>query len=268
MKPCAPTVLSVFAAGLVWGACGSGGGSGPLPMPSPPVVPQQQPPDFDVSGPWNGSDSDSAGSGAIDLFLGQDGGVVSGGGGITEDRRRTGFFAGTLSGSTLSFNFNYGGNCIRKVSGTLAVGPNSMKGTFNGTNSCGGTIDNGQVSLTSGRPDLTGTWAGEAPSIFGAGTWRWVVQQYGTRISAMVTIATNNLHETDSLQGVMFYAVGNPGLSLTLVLSSPPCSGVSVAVTPLRDAPPPTATQISGLATVATGCLGPSPTADFVLTKQ
>lgn len=268
MKQQTAMVIDLLAVALVWGACGGGGGGSnpPTPVPSPPVVPQQQPPDFDVSGPWSGSSSDSLGSGAIDLFLRQDGGVVLGTGSITEDKQRNALFAGTLSASTLSFNLNYGGNCVRQVSGALAVSANSMSGTFSGS-SCTGAIQNGQVSLTSGRLDLAGAWSGDAPSVLGPGSWTWQLQQSGNRITGTVTIATSNLQETDALQGVFFYPSQNPGFSFSFSLSSAPCAGVSVAVTPLRDTLPLTATQISGLATVAQPCLGGT-FADFVLAKR
>ncbi len=236
-------------------------------MPQPPVIQSPQPPDYDVSGPWTGTDSDSVGSGAIDLFLVQDGGVVLGSGGITEDRRRTGSFAGTLSGSTLYFNFNYGSNCVRSVSGTLSVGPSTMSGTFSGRSSCGDGIDNGQVSLTSGRLDLAGSWTGTAPSVLGAGTWTWHLQQTNNRISGTVTIQTSNLQESDTLQGTFYYPSSNATFSMNLLLATPPCAGVSVALSPLRDTLPLSATQINGLATLSSPCLGGT-FADFRLSKQ
>jgi hypothetical protein len=268
MKHPSPAALTLIAA-ILWAACaGSNGEGGTTPLPQPPVVPSPQPPDYDISGPWTGSDSDSAGSGALDLFLFQDGGVILGIGNITEDKQRALNLAGTLSASTLYFNFNYGGNCVRAVSGTMAVGPSTMTGTFSGSNSCGGAITGGQVSLTSGRLDLAGTWSGDAPSVLGGGTWTWQIQQTNNRITASVNIATNNLHETDALQGVFYYPSSNPTFSFDLVLSSPPCAGVHLALTPLRDTLPISATKISGLATLGVACLGPGSFGDFVLTKQ
>lgn len=264
--------LLPFATALLIEGCGGGGhggnGVGTTPVPQPPVVQSPQPPDYDVSGPWTGSDSDSLGGGAIDLFLVQDGGVVIGSGGVTEDKRRTGFFAGTLSGSTLYFNFNYGSNCVRVVSGTALVGPNSMTGTFSGTTSCGDTILQGDVSMNSGRLDLAGTWTGAAPSVLGAGTWTWELQQTNNRISGTATIQTNNLRETDAIQGVFYYPSTNPAFSMTLVLATPPCAGVTVALTPLPDTVPLGATQINGLATLASPCFGPGTFANFTLNKQ
>jgi hypothetical protein len=272
MKQRACNALALLAAALTLECCGCGGGGTgsmgpPPPQPQLPVVQSPQPPDYDVSGPWNGTDSDSLGGGAIDLSLTQDGGIVLGTGGVTEDKRRTGFVAGVLSGSTLVFNFNYGSNCLRSVSGTVAVGPSSMNGTFTGTTSCGDKIDRGQVSLTSGRLDLAGRWTGPAPSVLGSGTWTWELQQVSNRVSGTAAIQTNDLQETDALQGVFYYPSQNPAFSMSMALSSPPCTGVSVALTPRRDTLPLTATQISGMAELATPCLGGT-SADFVLTKQ
>ena len=252
------------------GACGSHGGGnngGTTPAPQPPVVQSPQSPDFDVSGPWSGTDSDSQGSGALSFSLTQDGGVVLGSGTITEDKQRGGFFAGTLSGSTLYFNFNYGVNCVRMVSGTLMVGPDSMTGTFSGTDSCGNKVQTGQVSLTSVRLNLAGTWTGTAPSVLGSGTWTWQLQQTNNKITGTAFIQTNNLQESDALQGVFWYPSLDPTFSMSLMLSSSPCAGVNVALTPLRDAVPLTATQINGLATLATPCF-PGSFANFTLNKR
>lgn len=174
--------------------------------------------------------------------------------------------AGTLSGSTLYFNFNYGVNCVRMVSGTLMVGPDSMTGTFSGTDSCGNKVQTGQVSLTSGRLNLAGTWTGTAPSVLGSGTWTWQLQQTNNKITGTASIQTNNLQESDALQGVFWYPSLAPTFSMSLVLSSSPCAGVNVALTPLRDAVPLTATQINGLATLATPC-SPGSFANFTLNK-
>jgi hypothetical protein len=273
MKQRACNGLALLLAALSAEGCGGGnggnGGNGGAPAPQPqiPVVQSPQPPDYDISGPWTGTDSDSLGAGVIDLFLTQDGGVVQGFGGVTEDHRRTGFVAAVLSGSTLYFNFNYGSNCVRMVSGTLAVGPSSMTGTFNGTTTCGDKVQSGQVSLDSGRLNLAGRWAGPAPSDLGSGTWTWDLSQLDNRLTGTATIQTSNLQEADALQGVFVYPTQNPIFSMSMVLSSPPCAGVVVTLMPLRDTIPLTATQISGLATLSSPCLGGA-SGDFVLTKQ
>jgi hypothetical protein len=229
-------------------------------------VPSQQPPELDISGPWSGQDSDSAGAGPFSLSLHQDGGVVIGSGSITEDRSRNGLFAGTISASTLYFNFNYGENCVRLLSGTMAAGANTLTGTFSGSNSCGGAIANGQLSLTSGRPDIDGTWSGTAPSVLGPGTWSWQVQQDGNRISASVSVATSLFHETDSLTGALSYVPG--GFLLTGTFSLSGCSGVIASVAPGPEGPPVTSSQLGGVLTLSsTSCTG-GLAGDFVLSKQ
>jgi len=203
------------------------------------------------------------------LNIFQDGGVVSGSGTLTEDRQRGFLLAGVLSGSTLYFNLNYGVNCVRRVSGTLAAGYTTMSGSFSGTNECGGTIANGQVSLTSQRPDLRGTWSGAAPTILGAGTWTWQVQQVASAVTASVTIQTNNLHETDALSGSILWAVGNFAPNFTFSISGCPGAIVSATVTQYINAPSLTSTQMNGQITLSNNsCLGPILSDTFVLSKQ
>jgi hypothetical protein len=250
----------------VLGCSSGGGGNGPAPVPTPPIVPSQQPPDLDVSGPWSGQDSDSDGAGPFSLSLHQDGGVVTGGGSITEDRLRNGLFAGTLSASTLYFNFNYGENCIRLLSGTMSAGANTMSGTFSGSKSCGGSIENGRLTLTSGRPDINGTWSGTAPSDLGPGTWTWQVQQDGNRISAGVTVATTLFHETDTLSGALSYGPGGFALTGTFPLSG--CTGVTASVAPGPEGPPVTANQLGGVLTLSNARCTGGLAGDFVLSKQ
>ena len=265
VRMCAAGWLLFFTVALL--GCSSGSGdNGPLPVPSPPNVPSQQPPDLDVSGPWNGQASDSIGAGAFTLSLHQDGGVVTGPGSITEDKLRNLLFAGTLSASTLYFNFNYGANCVRLVSGTMTAGANTMSGTFSGSNSCGGTIANGQFTLTSGRPDINGTWSGTAPSVLGPGTWTWQVNQDGNRISASVSVATNIFHETDALSGALSYVPGGFLLTGTFPLSG--CSGVTASVGPGPEGPPATATELGGVLTLSNASCTGGLAGDFVLSKQ
>lgn len=262
-------VLPLSAAGLL--ACGSpsNGGNTTTPTPSFPVVPSPQPPALDIAGPWSGTDSDSSGSGMVVLNLDQDAGVVTGAGTLTEDRQRGFLLAGVLSGSTLYFNVNYGVNCVRNVNGTLAAGDKVMSGTFTGTNQCGGTISNGQLSVTTQRPDLAGTWSGAAPAILGAGTWTWQVQQVANAVTAAVTIQTNNLHETDALSGSILWAEGHFAPNFKFSISG--CPGVTVAasVTQNINAASLTSTQMNGqLMLSSNSCLGPFVTDDFVLNKQ
>jgi hypothetical protein len=239
------------------------------PTPSFPVVPSPQPPAVDILGPWSGTDSDSIGSGAVTLNAFQDGGVVTGSGTLTEDQQRGFVLAGTLSGSTLYFNLTYGVNCVRSVSGTLAADDATMSGTFSGTNQCGGNINNGQVSLTTQRPALSGTWSGVAPAILGAGNWTWQVQQAANAITASVTIQTNNLHETDALGGTMVWAEGHFAPSFSFSISGCPGVTVTASVTQNINAASITSTQINGQLTLSTNsCLGPFFTDDFVLDKQ
>jgi len=258
-------------AGLL--SCSPGTGStspatGP-PTPSFPVVPSPQAPSVDIQGPWGGTDSDSVGSGTLSLAAYQDAGVVTGFGTLTEDEGRGFLLAGTLSGNTLYFNLNYGVNCVRSVSGTLTASNTTMSGTFSGTNHCGGNIGNGQVSLTTQRPDLAGTWTGTAPAILGAGSWTWQMQQSANEITAQVTIQTNNLHETDALSGTLTWAVGHFAPSFSFSITGCPGVMVTASVTQNINAPSVTSTQINGQIMLGSNsCLGPFTTDDFVLDKQ
>ena len=259
----------LLPAGLL--ACSPSAGKSATGPPTPPfpVVPSPQPPTVDVMGPWSGTDADSMGSGAVILNAYQDGGVVTGSGTLTEDQVRGFLFAGTLSGSTLYFNLNYGVNCVRSVSGTLAADDTTMSGAFSGTNQCGGNISNGQVSLTTQRPALTGTWSGAAPAILGAGNWTWQIQQAANAITAAVTIQTNNLHETDALSGSILWAEGHFAPSFSFSISGCPGVTVSASVTQNINAAPVTSTQINGQIMLSNNsCLGPFFTDDFVLDKQ
>ena len=264
-------MLHLSAAGLLACSCGSGSGSanGMTPAPSFPVVPSPQPPAIDVQGPWAGTDSDSVGSGTLILNLFQDGGVVTGSGTLTEDKQRGILLAGTLSGSTLYFNVTYGVNCVRTVSGTLAASNTTMNGTFSGNNQCGGTIGNGQISLSTQRPDLSGTWSGTAPAILGGGTWTWQVDQAANAITAAVTIQTNNLHETDALSGSILWGEGHFAPDFTFSISGCPGVTVTATVTQNINAPSLTSTQMNGQIMLSNNsCLGPFVTDDFVLNKQ
>jgi hypothetical protein len=259
-----PLLLVAALLGCSFG-CHSSGGT--TPAPSPPVVPSPQPPDLDISGQWSGPESDSDGPGTVTFDLQQDGGTVTGNGTVAEDKVRAGLLAGTLSASTLYFTFNYGGNCVRMLHGTMTVGVNTMTGTFSGSNACVGTISSGQISLTWARPDLRGVWSGPAPSVLGPGTWTWQIQQDGfDRITAAVSVATDLFHETDTLSGALTLAEGNYTLAGTFPLSG--CSGVTASVTPGTGAPPVTASQINGVLTVSNASCTGGLSGTFVLNKQ
>ena len=220
-----------------------------------------------MSGQWSGPESDSAGTGTITLYLQQDGGTVTGTGTVAEDKVRTGLFAGTLSASTLSFNFNYGGNCVRMLSGTMSSTGDSMSGTFSGSDSCGGTITNGQISLGWARPDINGTWSGAAPSVLGSGTWTWQVQQDGfDRVRAAVSVATSNLRETDALTGALTLAVGNYSLVGSFPVSG--CPGVTASVSQPPGTPAVTASQINGVVTLSSASCTGGLAGTFVLGRQ
>jgi hypothetical protein len=263
-----PTAAGLsLSAALLACSCGGGGASnGTTPAPALPVVPSPQPPARDVTGPWSGTESGSDGVGTVQFDLFQDGGVVTGDGSFTEDKLRDGLFAGVLSGSTLIFNFNYGQNCVRMVSGTLAAGATMLSGPFSRADSCSGS-KSGQITLTTGRPDLVGTWSGPAPSVLGGGNWTWKVQQDGTTVTAAVTIATNNVHETDALSGSISWVAGRFTFAGTFPIAR--CSGVTATVSQDINAPPLSSTQMNDVLTLSNNsCLGPVVSAPFTLTKN
>jgi hypothetical protein len=67
-----------------------------------------------------------------------------------------GTVSGTLSGATLNFTLRvpaggFGGSwasCTVDVTGSAQVGGSSMTGTYTGSNSCSGSIQAGQLTLT------------------------------------------------------------------------------------------------------------------------
>src|SRR5262245_19140979 len=112
---------------------------------------------------------------------------------ITEDKLRDGQIAAVLSDTMLTFNLAFGQTCVRNVSGTATVAASTMQGTFNGHDCSGAPITNGTLSLAIQRIDIAGTWVGESPAPFGAGTWTWRLTQNGSNIGGSVSIDTTNI---------------------------------------------------------------------------
>jgi hypothetical protein len=184
-------------------ACGGGGGGSspttPTPLLQAPPPASSQPPAVNLNGLWKGTYTRDGASGTIRLLLKQDGTSVAGGDSITEDKERGGNILGSLSGNTLTFNLQFGGNCVRVLSGTATVATDTMTGTFSGgAQSCPeGPINNGKMTLTIDRPvappELGTTWwggspglVGSTPGIFGANGWIWQFTQEGSNTNGVV----------------------------------------------------------------------------------
>ncbi len=180
------------------GPGGTSGGTGPVSAPAPPSA---LPPEVYVGGPeapggflaWNGSVSftEATGADTLQLQLTQTGAAVSGTLLVFGPDGKSGPFAGTISGSTLYFNFSVGHQgqgCGNAISGTATVSAHSMVGTFSGHDCKGGSVTNGEFTVVppvdtidSTRLPVSGTWKGTIPSLpgLGGGAWTWVVTQEG-----------------------------------------------------------------------------------------
>jgi hypothetical protein len=154
-----------------------------------------------VNGLWAGTYTRSGGSGTIKLSLNQNGGSVTGGDAISEDKTRGGDFVGTLSGNAMPFSLHFGGNCVRTLNGTATIVDDTMTGTFSGGGpGCPeGPITNGQMSLKIPRPTapplLDTTWWGGFGSTGGpfggnyaAFGWLWQFTQAGSNSNGIVDI--------------------------------------------------------------------------------
>lgn len=265
-------VLAAALSGLA--ACGGGGGGGSQSAggpttPSAPTVPSPLvPPAYNISGHWEGRESSTTGSGTVAWDLTQDQNNVTGSGSVTEDKTRGGILAAVLSGRTLTFNFNFGSNCQRSVSGTTTVGPTSMTGTFSGQDCRGAQISNGSLSMSIMRPDLLGTWSGQfRPELMGGnGQWIWqVVGEDGSNLTGSVTVPSGSRPgEIGVLDATIFYAVGNPGLAYTVTFDGG-CPGTISGKASVTD----TEIASNGMNTFAADtCLGHFVNEVSVLTKQ
>lgn len=135
-------VLPVLCAVLCVGyGCGK---SGPT-SPSSPTA-------NGLSGRWTGIGSDSSGAGTLTLVLQQQGdsvtGTVSAGG---SQGTSGGTFQGTVNGSTLAFTIGLAaptnGGCATSVSGNGTISTTQIQGTYAGSSTCFGTINDGTLSL-------------------------------------------------------------------------------------------------------------------------
>jgi hypothetical protein len=202
----------VVVIGLVGVGCGSPGGGGSVTSPTAPTAPGSaaEPAAVNVGGTqtvaWNGQASYSGGSGTLQLLLTQNGAQVSG---TISAFSHMGPFAGTVSGTTLTFNFsegNKGAGCGNAISGTADVGTSTMTGTFSGHDCKGQPVTGGTFTCaldppqTTTRLPVTGTWTGPVPAgaNLGGGTWTWVIARdpggdvNAYTVSGTVTVSHNN----------------------------------------------------------------------------
>jgi hypothetical protein len=200
------------------GCKGSGSSGDAMPAaPTAPSVPAAQPPAVNVGGvSWTGqASSDQGSSGTLQLNLQQTGAQVTGT--IFHLLSQSGPFVGTVSGSTISFNFsvgNSGAGCGNAISGTATVSsvnqmitpPNAtstISGTFSGKDCTGNPVTNGTFTtsldgFSATRFPIAGTWTGFLPPPLGGGGWTWTLAQNGDvnggNLTGSVTVANNTLN--------------------------------------------------------------------------
>jgi hypothetical protein len=138
----AATVLTSLMAGC--------GGDSPAPSPSPPSG---------LGGTWTGAVSDSSGPGQMSWMLSESGGTISGAVTITDavsGYGGQGTISGTVEASAINFTITIaaGGfdapfnTCSAQITGSATLDGSTITGTYSGSNSCNGTVNEGQLSLT------------------------------------------------------------------------------------------------------------------------
>ena len=157
MKCVIGSLRTIAAAAIVLSvACGGGGSSSTQPSPTPTPTPS---PPVNVSGGWAGTASDSSGPGQMAWQVTQADTVISGTVTMTDTSSGAsgrGSLSGTMSGSALRFTIAVpaGGfdvpyaTCSATVSGDATATTSAITGSYAGTNSCGGAVASGQVSLS------------------------------------------------------------------------------------------------------------------------
>jgi hypothetical protein len=116
-------------------------------------------------------------------------------------------FAGTVSGSMLTFNFSVGmggQGCGNALSGTASVGATTLTGAWSGHNCAGGAISNGQLALSL-QPGLRtqafpvgGTWM-STTGTSGGGTWTWQLSEQVTDVNSSVLTGSVTVSGSDRL---------------------------------------------------------------------
>ncbi len=212
-------------------ACGGGSSpAAPTGPVQPPPAPSPQEPTANVTGRWEGTESNSGGSGTIRLELQQENSTVTGMVEIVQNGKATGGdFSGTVSGNMLTFTIRAGQNCPTTINGTTTITATdqartdlTMTGTFSGQD-CRSQISNGRLSLTTHRPNLVGTWIGEAPSSLGGQLgkdgWRWQLTQMGFDLSGTVSVDTTDVHETGTFSGRLGFQIGTWRMRFSITLT-------------------------------------------------
>src|SRR5262249_31532374 len=154
--------------------------------------PPSSPPAVSVNGFWDGTQSHDATSGTMHWSLTQNGAQVTGDAEFSDpvEGDHHGPFAGTVSGSTLTFNFSAGmggQGCGNALTGSAAVGPTTLTGTWSGHNCAGGAVSNGKLTLSfpsGGRTQafpIGGTWM-SSTGTSGGGTWTFQLSEQVTDV--------------------------------------------------------------------------------------
>ena len=188
---------------LLSASCGGSGNSGPVTTPTPPG--QTQPPAVNVndvgttgSDPnfWQNGDmsfAEQTGRNTLGLQLTQRGAQVTGHFNIYGPDGGAGPLAGTVSGTSLTFNFsvgNQGQGCGNTASGIAEVGRSGMTGTFSGKRCNGQSYTNGRftISLPPGYRtsayQVGGKWTTNTPNALGVGVWTFDISETPVDVNA------------------------------------------------------------------------------------
>jgi hypothetical protein len=210
-------------------ACGGGGGGSVAPSPvGPPMTPT-----VDVSGIWWGSASDSTGHETIVWTLMLDGNSVTGsgarsGGNQANGGDRSSTITGTLSGATLTFAVQWGGNCVRTITGTANVTTAAITGNYSGS-TCNSPA-NGMLTLK--RWDLTGTWPGGTADMrpgIGPGTFSrqgtWQLTQNGDSVTGSMPDPSTSTATSEGLPVPISATFSNTTSTLTFSSTYPVFNG-------------------------------------------
>ena len=138
-------------------ACGGSGGGLSSPTQSTPALTSSAP--LNLSGTWSGPASDSSGPGQMTWKITQEGASFSGA--LTMIDMSTslsgrGSVSGAVSGSSIQFSIRVPvagfdspyASCSTDVSGDGQASTLSITGAYSGSNSCGGAIASGQLTLS------------------------------------------------------------------------------------------------------------------------
>ena len=149
---CCPGAARVFLLSALCLGAQTACGSPTEPSATPPAV-------LEITGTWNGPASDSSGPGTMTWRVTQAGSSFAGDLTLEDTAtgvRGSGTISGSVTGGSVRFSIDVpaGGFgapfvlCAAEVAGEAQLTSTSLTGTYAGTNSCTGTIESGEMTLT------------------------------------------------------------------------------------------------------------------------